>query len=100
MRGLVVMTAVTLAVLGSVGLWQMRAGGEATPATPATTRTSNLRMVVREPAPLVPVSDAEMYHHWQAGGAATLRPVVDQGLVSDQEVFSQWQQRTTLAAGH
>ena len=98
LREAVGMTAATLALLGGVALWQVHAGGEATPTTTATTRTSNHGMVVRQPAPLAPVSDAEMYHQWQAAGAAAILPVVDQGMVSDQEMFSQWQQRTTRAA--
>jgi hypothetical protein len=85
------MTAATLVLLGSIALWQVRPGDEATQATTATTHTG-----VGQPVTLVPVSDAEMHQRWHAQAAAA-RLSVEPSAVSDQEMFSQWQQRSASA---
>jgi hypothetical protein len=91
------MTAATLALVGSVALWQVRPGDQTTQATTATTHTSGQGMVVEQPATLVPVSDAAIYQQWLDWTAAALLPA-EPSAVSDQEMFSQWQQRSTRTA--
>lgn len=92
-RAIVGMTAATLALLGSVAFWQMRPGDEAASTTPATTRTHG-----GQPATFVPVPDAAMCQQWLDQAAAAPRPV-EPSAFSDQEMFSQWQQRMSSPAG-
>jgi hypothetical protein len=97
LRTVVGMTVASLALLGSIALWQLRPGDEATQATTAPPRTSSQGIVVEQSATLVPVPDAEMYHQWQAQATAARLPV-ESNAVSDQEMFSQWQQRSAANA--
>ena len=98
LRAVVGMTAATLALLGSVAFWQVRPGEEVAPATTAATRTGTQSMIAGGAALLEPVADAVMYQQW-LDRAATARRPVEASAVSDQEMFSLWQQRMSTPAG-
>jgi hypothetical protein len=97
-RRVLVLTGVTLTLVGSVMVWQLRSTGIV--SLPVTNRShasaSTGPLLPGVAAERAPASDQEMYQAWPQRTAFAGQPV-DPGMVSDAEMFSRVQVQDTVA---